>query len=88
MPVGNMDMLIEQEDRMAVAAIRRAVPDLVAVYRFGSSVSGERSPGSDVDLAILATIPLDPLRRFDLQERLASAENASEARLPRRSEVP
>ena len=77
MPVGNMDMLIEQEDRMAVAAIRRAVPDLVAVYRFGSSVSGERSPGSDVDLAILATIPLDPLRRFDLQERLASALGTS-----------
>ena len=77
MPVGNMDMLIEQEDRRAVAAIRRAVPDLVAVYRFGSSVSGERSPGSDVDLAILATIPLDPLRRFDLQERLASALGTS-----------
>ena len=66
-------MLIEEEDRVAVAAIRSAVPDLVAVYRFGSSVSGERSPGSDVDLAVLATTPIDPLLRFDLQERLASA---------------
>jgi len=66
-------MLIEQEDRVAVTAIRSAVPDLVAVYRFGSSVSGERSPGSDVDLAVLATTRIDSLLRFDLQERLASA---------------
>ena len=66
-------MPIEQEDRVAVAAIRSAVPELVAVYRFGSSVTGERTPGIDVDLAVLATTPLDPLRRFDLQERLASA---------------
>ena len=62
----------EQEDREAVAAIRSAVTGLVAIYRFGSSVSGERSPESDIDLAVLATTPLDPLLRFDLQERLAS----------------
>ncbi len=66
-------MLIEQEDRVAVAAIRSALPELVAIYRFGSSVGGGRSPESDVDLAVLATTPIDPLLRFDLQERLASA---------------
>ena len=66
-------MLIEQKDRVAVATIRDALPGLVAIYRFGSSVSGERSPGSDVDLAVLATTSIDPLIRFDLQERLASA---------------
>jgi predicted nucleotidyltransferase len=70
-------MLIEQEDQVAVAAIRLAVPELVAVYRFGSSVSGERSPGSDVDLAVLATTPIDPMLRFDLQEQLASALHQS-----------
>ena len=73
MPVESVDMLIEQEDQVAVAAIRSAVPEFVAIYRFGSSVSGGQSPGSDVDLAVLAATPLDPLRRFDLQERLASA---------------
>ena len=66
-------MRIEQQDQVAVAATRSAVPELVAIYRFGSSVSGEQSPGSDVDLALLATTPIDPLLRFDLQERLASA---------------
>lgn len=66
-------MLIEQEDVAAVAMIRSVVPDLIAMYRFGSSVSGERNLGSDVDMAVLATAPIDPLLRFDLQERLASA---------------
>ena len=70
---GEMDMDTEQEDRAAVAAIRSAVPGLVAVYRFGSSVSGTRNPDSDVDLAVLASAPIDPLHRFDLQERLATA---------------
>ena len=67
-----MDMN-EEEDRVAVAAIQSAVPGLVAIYRFGSSLTGVRSPDSDVDLAVLASDPLDALRRFDLQERLAAA---------------
>ena len=66
-------MDVEQEDRVAIAAVRSAVPGLVAIYRFGSSVSGARSPDSDVDLAVLASAPIDPLHRFDLQERLAVA---------------
>jgi predicted nucleotidyltransferase len=68
-----MNVLIEQADRTTVEAIRDAVPALIAIYRFGSSVAGERAPGSDVDLAVLAATPLDPVRRFELQERLASA---------------
>jgi predicted nucleotidyltransferase len=68
-----MNVLIEQADRATVEAIRSAVPALIAVYRFGSSVTGERAPGSDVDLAVLAAVPLDPVRRFELQEHLASA---------------
>ena len=68
-----MDVNVEQEDRVTVAEIRSAVPGLVAVYRFGSSVSGARRPDSDVDLAVLATASIDPLLRFDLQERLAAA---------------
>ena len=66
-------MNVEQEDRVAVTEIQSAVPGLVAIYRFGSSVSGTRSPDSDVDLAVLASAPIDPLHRFDLQERLAAA---------------
>ena len=51
--------------------IREAVPDVVAVYRFGSTVSGTTHRESDVDLAFLAQVPFDAVRRFELQERLA-----------------
>ena len=65
-------MDVEQEDRVAVVAIQSGVTGLIAIYRFGSSVTGGPSPESDVDLAVLATTRMDPLRRFDVQEHLAS----------------
>jgi len=55
-----------------VEEIRRSVPDLQAVYLFGSVASGEQRPGSDVDLALLAPRRLDSVQRFRLQERLAA----------------
>ena len=48
-----------------------AVPDLIAVYRFGSRTSGQARPASDVDLAILACQPLPSVRRFELEQELA-----------------
>ena len=61
-------------DELAVAVLREALPDLVAVYRFGSSVlEGTPRPESDLDFAVLARRPFDAVTRFDLQERLASA---------------
>lgn len=55
----------------AARIIREVVPDVVAVYRFGSTVGGQNHAESDVDLAFLPRAPLDPLRRFELQERIA-----------------
>ena len=55
-----------------VAAVRHAVPGLVALYAFGSRVRGDAAPGSDLDLALLAPAPLDALVRFALQETLAT----------------
>ena len=57
----------------AVPLIRAEIRDLVAVYLFGSLADGSEHPGSDVDLAFLAPRPVEPARRFDLQERLALA---------------
>lgn len=57
----------------AVRLIRAEIRDLVAVYLFGSLADGSERPGSDVDLAFLAPRQVEPARRFDLQERLASA---------------
>ncbi len=58
----------------AVRAIARAArPDLVALYRFGSTAAGGETTESDCDLALLAASPLDPLERFELEQRLAVA---------------
>lgn len=58
--------------RAVVAAIRAAMPDLQAIYRFGSTAAGTDGPGSDLDLAVLGPRPLPPMMRFDLQEQLAA----------------
>ena len=52
-------------------AIRQAVPCVVAVYRFGSTAAGTAGADSDVDLAVLATTPIDASARFELRDRLA-----------------
>ncbi len=59
-------------DRQAVEVLKEAVPDLVAVYCFGSTSSGTAGPDSDVDLAVLAHARLDAQARSELQDRLAS----------------
>ncbi|MDP2319039.1 MAG: nucleotidyltransferase domain-containing protein [Acidobacteriota bacterium] len=69
-PATNLD----DSDRIlaAVASIRAAIPDVQAIYRFGSTAAGTDGPGSDLDLAVLGPQPLDPVVRFDLQDQLAS----------------
>lgn len=58
----------------ALRLLRDALPQLQAVYQFGSSVTeGEHShPESDLDLGVLSPAPLTPAVRWELQERLAS----------------
>lgn len=54
-----------------LTTIRAAVPEVVAVYQFGSMVEGTEHAESDLDLAVLARRPLPNLERWDLQEELA-----------------
>lgn len=57
---------------LLVGAVLKSLPDCQAIYRFGSwGTSGQR-PDSDIDLAILPASPLDPLRRWQLAQSLAS----------------
>lgn len=60
----SIDTLIEH--------VRQAVPDLIALYRFGSQAQGTATPESDVDLAILAPRRLSLPVLFDLQQQLAA----------------
>ncbi len=59
------------DDGGIVTLLRREFPDIAAAYRFGSTINGIEQPGSDIDLAILLELPIDPVRRFAVQERLA-----------------
>lgn len=67
----------QERDATIRAIVRAAVPGVSAIYRFGSSVTGAMRADSDVDVAVLAPEPLDPLARFDLQEQIASAIHQS-----------
>jgi len=63
----------DQQTRAIVDQLRRAIDDVVAVYRFGSTAQGTATGASDVDIAVLARTPLSPARRFDIQEAIAAA---------------
>lgn len=58
-------------DTLLIEYVRKSVPDLIALYRFGSQAKGEARPDSDIDLAVLARDPIPSLRRFELAQELA-----------------
>lgn len=62
-----------QQNRAIVDLLRDAIDDLIAVYRFGSTVDGLEHPASDTDVAVLARTPIGSVARFDIQERLATS---------------
>lgn len=41
-----------------IASIQQAMPDLLALYLYGSMAGGQTRPGSDLDLACLASTPI------------------------------
>jgi predicted nucleotidyltransferase len=55
-----------------ISHVRNAVPNLIALYRFGSQAQGTATPASDVDVALLAHQALSHTALFDLQQRLAA----------------
>jgi predicted nucleotidyltransferase len=56
--------------------LERRIPGLIAIYAFGSRVRDHARPDSDFDLAILGAAPLEPQRRWELQQELAVAARA------------
>ena len=59
------------DDKGLTEYLQQAIPDLVALYRFGSYARDEAGPHSDVDLAVLARTSIPNLRRFELAQDLA-----------------
>ena len=64
-------MVADMDDHALIEHIRKSVPSLIALYRFGSQAKGTARPDSDIDLAVLAHNPIPNLRRFELAQELA-----------------
>jgi len=56
----------------AVRMILQTLPDCLAIYRFGSWGSHAERHDSDLDLAILPAQQLQPVKRWELAQTLAS----------------
>jgi len=54
-----------------LAQLLASVPDLMAVYVFGSQATGEANADSDIDLAVLAAGTVDPLLLWQTAGELA-----------------
>jgi uncharacterized protein len=54
-----------------LARLQAQVPELLAVYAFGSRVTGRSGPDSDLDLAVLVAGYADPVRLWELAGDLA-----------------
>lgn len=55
----------------AVEEIQIALPDVVAIYRFGTWGTAHRRQDSDMDLAMLPARPLDAVSVWELGQELA-----------------
>ncbi len=54
-----------------VSTLRSAFPDAIAIYAFGSRITGNTHTESDLDLAVLVAGYADPLQLWDIANNLA-----------------
>ncbi len=59
-------------EKRLTSFLRSVIPDLQAIYLFGSATGSEWHPDSDVDIGVLASQPLSELQRYDIAQSLAS----------------
>ncbi len=58
-------------DTKIVELLRQHLPELTAIYCFGSSTTRYERPDSDVDLAVLASHPLNTARLWEVAQMVA-----------------
>lgn len=64
---------LKNEDKeLIIDTLKEEIPELQAVYLFGSYRDGTATDKSDVDVAYLTSRPLSSLDRWDVSEKLAS----------------
>ena len=59
------------QEHVLIEGIRSEIPDVVAIYLFGSAAAGELRADSDIDLAVLPSTPLSAARLWSLAQTLA-----------------
>ena len=59
------------ESAEVVSTLRSAFPDAIAIYAFGSRITGNTHAESDLDLAVLVAGYADPLQLWDIANNLA-----------------
>jgi len=59
------------DDTEIVTALRAALPEVQAIILFGSYASGDATPASDLDLAVLLPGRGDPVRLWQIGQTLA-----------------
>ena len=59
------------DEGAVVNTIRSAFPNALAIYAFGSRISGTANTNSDLDLAVLVAGYADPLQLWDIANNLA-----------------
>lgn len=69
MPAPDPDLLVTRSRE----AILAALPDVVAIYVFGSAATGDFSAQSDLDIAVLGPGPYEGRRLYDVARALEAA---------------
>lgn len=67
-----IDEAIGRQNNLIVEQVRSAHDAVVAIYRFGSTVTSVTRADSDVDVAVLTSQRMSPDAWFDLQEGLSA----------------
>jgi predicted nucleotidyltransferase len=68
----NSAMATKTQAEELVERLRSRWPDLLAIYCFGSRVSGHVRSDSDLDLAVLPECRLDPVEVWEIASHIAS----------------
>jgi predicted nucleotidyltransferase len=64
-------MVAEMNSHTVTQVLTEQLPQVIAIYQFGSRVRGEARPTSDIDLAVLARHPIPAERLFEIAQDLA-----------------
>jgi uncharacterized protein len=67
----NFDHQLLAPDGLVVTGIQSKIPDVIAIYAFGSQINGTANPESDLDLAVLVAGYADGLVLWDLSNTLS-----------------